>query len=157
KQKPRCPSCSRQARGQTSHWTRPSGRACQCVVGTVCGSARVSASDTADRLHHSQYALNGFEYVPRAGTMARVLLTVTTTHAPATDLGFLLVKHPDRVQSFEVTGGRAYVFYPEATPERCTAALLLELDLEDDRPYAATSLLSAALNKVWRTALRGES
>src|SRR5262245_24607002 len=58
----------------------------------------------------------------------RVLLTLTTTHAPATDLGFLLMKHPDRVQSFTVTGGQAHVFYPEATAERCTVALLLDID-----------------------------
>jgi 3' terminal RNA ribose 2'-O-methyltransferase Hen1 len=103
-----------------------------------------------------------------------VLLTVTTTHTPATDLGYLLVKHPDRVHTFTVTGGTAHVFYPEATTERCTAALLLDIDLEarrdrnapdgftlgqyvNDRPYAASSLLSAALAKVWRTALRGDS
>jgi hypothetical protein len=52
-----------------------------------------------------------------------VLLTMTTSAPPATDLGFLLHKHPDRLQSFEVTAGQAHVFYPEATPERCTTAL----------------------------------
>jgi len=57
-----------------------------------------------------------------------VLLTITTTRAPATDLGYLLHKHPDRPQSFAVSAGTAHVFYPEATPERCTAALLLEVD-----------------------------
>ncbi|UWP87755.1 3' terminal RNA ribose 2'-O-methyltransferase Hen1 [Dactylosporangium fulvum] len=102
-----------------------------------------------------------------------MLITVTTTHRPATDLGFLLVKHPDRLQSFDVAGGTAHVFYPEATEERCTAALLLDVDPSatrqprsetftlhqhvNDRPYAASSLLSAALGKVWRTALRGDS
>ena len=103
-----------------------------------------------------------------------MLLTVTTTHHPATDLGYLLVKHPDRLQSFEVSGGTAHVFYPEATPQRCTAALLLDVDPGaarpakqpdtftlrqhvNDRPYAASSLLSAALGRVLRTALRGES
>jgi hypothetical protein len=54
-----------------------------------------------------------------------VLLTVTTTHRPATDLGFLLHKHPDRVQTFSVPFGEVHVVYPEATQERCTAALLL--------------------------------
>jgi 3' terminal RNA ribose 2'-O-methyltransferase Hen1 len=103
-----------------------------------------------------------------------VLLTVTTTHRPATDLGYLLVKHPDRMQTFEVSSGRAHVFYPEATEERCTAALLLEVDPArlrgrggdetftlhqhvNDRPYAASSLLAAALGRVWRTAMRGDS
>jgi hypothetical protein len=57
-----------------------------------------------------------------------VLLTVTTTHRPATDLGFLLHKHPDRVQTFEVPFGQAHVFYPEAAADRCTAALFLDID-----------------------------
>ena len=57
-----------------------------------------------------------------------MLLTITTTHRPATDLGYLLHKHPARVQSFELSFGKAHVFYPEATDERCTAALLLDVD-----------------------------
>jgi hypothetical protein len=52
-----------------------------------------------------------------------MLLTLTTTHRPATDLGFLLRKHPERPQSFDVGFGTAHVLYPEATEERCTAAL----------------------------------
>jgi 3' terminal RNA ribose 2'-O-methyltransferase Hen1 len=101
-----------------------------------------------------------------------VLLTVTTTHAPATDLGYLLVKHPGKVHSFDVPTGTAYVMYPEATEARCTAALLLDVDPQrlraqrdsfdlgqyvNDRPYAASSLLSAAIAKVFRSALRGAS
>jgi 3' terminal RNA ribose 2'-O-methyltransferase Hen1 len=101
-----------------------------------------------------------------------VLLTVTTTHRPATDLGYLLVKHPDRVHRFDVPTGTAYVLYPEATDERCTAALLLDVDPQrlraqhdafalgqfvNDRPYAASSLLASALAKVFRSALRGAS
>jgi hypothetical protein len=57
-----------------------------------------------------------------------VLLTITTTVEPATDLGYLLHKHPGRVQSFDVSVGTAHVFYPEATEQRCTAVLLLEVD-----------------------------
>ena len=60
--------------------------------------------------------------------MLLTITTVATTRAPATDLGYLLHKHPDRLQSFDVTAGRAHVFYPEATADRCTAALLLEID-----------------------------
>jgi len=106
-----------------------------------------------------------------------VLLTLTTTHRPATDLGHLLVKHPDRVQTFDLPAGAAHVFYPEADEARCTAALLVEVDplrlgggrknrapegfalgqYVNDRPYAASSLLSSALSKVFRSALRGES
>jgi 3' terminal RNA ribose 2'-O-methyltransferase Hen1 len=107
-----------------------------------------------------------------------MLLSITCTEAPATDLGFLLHKHPDRVQSFAVSAGQAHVFYPEATEQRCTAALLLEVDpiglvrrhrgqrtagpdgfslaeYVNDRPYAASSMLAVALGKVFRTALSG--
>jgi 3' terminal RNA ribose 2'-O-methyltransferase Hen1 len=102
-----------------------------------------------------------------------VLLTITTTHAPATDLGFLLFKHPGKVQSRPVASGVAHVFYPEASPDRCTAALLLEVDpvalvrshhkndapgithYVNDRPYAASSLLAVALKEVFGTALTG--
>jgi 3' terminal RNA ribose 2'-O-methyltransferase Hen1 len=101
--------------------------------------------------------------------MLGVLLTVTTTHSPATDLGFLLHKHPGRAQAFEVASGTAHVFYSQATPERCTAALLLEVDpvalvrgpgdsvthYVNDRPYAASSLLAVALKGVFGTALTG--
>jgi hypothetical protein len=57
-----------------------------------------------------------------------MLLTITLTEPPATDLGFLLHKHPDRLQSFDVSAGQAHVFYPEAGEQRCTVALLLEID-----------------------------
>ena len=102
-----------------------------------------------------------------------MLLTITTTHQPATDLGYLLHKNPARLQSVEITGGQAHVFYPEATPERCTAALLLDLDpiglvrghapgegfalaqYVNDRPYVASSFLSVALSKAFGTAMNG--
>jgi 3' terminal RNA ribose 2'-O-methyltransferase Hen1 len=98
-----------------------------------------------------------------------VLLTVTTTASPATDLGFLLHKHPGRPQAFGVASGTAHVFYPEASARRCTAALLLEVDpvalvrgpgdsvthYVNDRPYAASSLLAVALKSVFGTALAG--
>ncbi|WP_109523858.1 MULTISPECIES: 3' terminal RNA ribose 2'-O-methyltransferase Hen1 [Nocardia] len=108
-----------------------------------------------------------------------MLLTITCTRPedatwPATDLGFLLHKNPDRVQAFEQSYGTAHVLYPEATESRCTAALVLEIDpirlvrgrerntpdfslgqYVNDRPYAASSLLSVAVGQVFRTALRG--
>ncbi|MFG6191251.1 3' terminal RNA ribose 2'-O-methyltransferase Hen1 [Nonomuraea sp. JJY05] len=103
-----------------------------------------------------------------------MLLTITTTARPATDLGFLLHKHPGRVQEFGRSFGTATVFYPEADEERCTAALLLEVDpialvrsrgksspdfslsqYVNDRPYAASSLLAVALADVFRTARAG--
>ena len=57
-----------------------------------------------------------------------MLLTITTTHRPATDLGYLLYKHPARVQAFDLSFGQAHVFYPEAEENRCTAALLLDIN-----------------------------
>jgi hypothetical protein len=57
-----------------------------------------------------------------------VLLTLTTTHSPATDLAFLLHKNPAKLQTFELSFGKAHVFFPEANAERCTAALLLDVD-----------------------------
>jgi 3' terminal RNA ribose 2'-O-methyltransferase Hen1 len=95
--------------------------------------------------------------------------------SPATDLGYLLYKNPSRVQSFELSFGQAHVFYPEATPERCTAALLLDMDpvglvrqrgssgsgpLEpyvNDRPYVASSFMSVAISEVFSTAMTGKS
>ena len=104
-----------------------------------------------------------------------MLLSITTTEPPASDLGYLLHKHPGKVQSFPLAFGAAHVFYPEATEERCTAALLLEIDpiglvrgrrgpagegfaLEqyvNDRPYVASSFLSVAIAQVYGTALGG--
>jgi len=106
-----------------------------------------------------------------------VQLTITTTHVPATDLGYLLHKNPERVHSFSASFGRIYVFYPEARAERCTAALLLDVDpialirgqrgqgnagfaLEqyvNDRPYVASSLLSVSISDVFSTAMGGRS
>ena len=57
-----------------------------------------------------------------------MFLSIATTHVPATDLGFLLHKHPGRVQEFPRAFGTAHVFYPEAGDDRCTVALLLEVD-----------------------------
>lgn len=58
-----------------------------------------------------------------------MLLSITTTYYPATDLGYLLHKHPDRCQSFPLSFGQAHVFYPEANEQQCTATLLLDVDL----------------------------
>lgn len=106
-----------------------------------------------------------------------MLLTITTTHEPATDLGYLLHKNPARLQTFDLSFGRAHVFYPEIGTGRCTAALLLEVDpvglvrargrpagnqfaLEqyvNDRPYVASSMMSVAIGQVLGTALNGRS
>lgn len=110
-----------------------------------------------------------------------MFLTISTTgtpERPATDLGFLLHKHPGKAQTFSTSHGTAHVFYPEASDERCTAALLLEVDpvalvrrgkgkgrggapdaalaqYVNDRPYAASSLLSVAMSTVFKSALSG--
>lgn len=103
-----------------------------------------------------------------------MLLTLTTTMPRATDLGFLLHKHPDKAQQFDTAAGTAHVFWPEANEQRATVALLLEVDpvalvrgkggrdsgfslsqYVNDRPYAASSLLAVALSKVFRTAMIG--
>jgi len=104
-----------------------------------------------------------------------MLLTLSTTPRPATDLGYLLRKHPARAQSFDLSFGKAHVFYSEAGEERCTVGLLVEVDpvglvrnrrgpagdgslLEqyvNDRPYAASSFLSVAIGEVFGTALAG--
>ncbi|MER8012226.1 MULTISPECIES: 3' terminal RNA ribose 2'-O-methyltransferase Hen1 [unclassified Streptomyces] len=110
-----------------------------------------------------------------------MFLTITTTgtpERPATDLGFLLHKHPDKAQAFSTSYGTAHVLYPEADDQRCTAALLLEVDAValvrrgkgkgrggapdaalaqyvNDRPYAASSLLAVALSGVFSSAMKG--
>ncbi|MGH7650539.1 MAG: 3' terminal RNA ribose 2'-O-methyltransferase Hen1 [Gemmatimonadaceae bacterium] len=106
-----------------------------------------------------------------------MLLTIRTTHNPATDLGFLLHKNPNRVQSFPQSFGKAHVFYPEATEDACTVALLLDVDpvglvrnrkgpsgegglldqYVNDRPYVASSFLSVAIADVFGTAMAGRS
>ena len=101
-------------------------------------------------------------------------LSIATTHQPATDLGFLLHKHPGRVHETELPFGKAFVFYPEASDARCEAALVLDVDpvglvrgkgradglldqYVNDRPYAASSFLSVALGRALRTATAGTS
>jgi len=102
-----------------------------------------------------------------------MLLSITTTHRPATDLGYLLHKNPARSQQLELAFGRAHMFYPEVTDERCTFALVLDIDpiglvrgengkdrglldqYVNDRPYAASSFLSVAIAQTLRTALGG--
>lgn len=110
-----------------------------------------------------------------------MFLTISTTgtpERPATDLGYLLHKHPEKAQAFSTSYGRAHVLYPEADDQRCTAALLLEVDAValvrrgkgkgrggapdaalaqyvNDRPYAASSLLAVALSAVFSSAMRG--
>lgn len=104
-----------------------------------------------------------------------MLLTITTTHHPASDLSYVLHKHPAKIQEVEITAGKAHIFYPEVSDKRCTIALLLDIDpiglvrknsgpsgndfaLEqyvNDRPYVASSFMSAAISKAFGTSMNG--
>ena len=102
-----------------------------------------------------------------------MLLTITYEGTNTQDLGYLLHKNPGRAQQFELSFGKAYVFYPEVSDERTTAALLLDIDPLDlargkagsrdgglfdyvnDRPYASTSFMSTAIVRIFGTAISG--
>lgn len=102
-----------------------------------------------------------------------MLLAISTTQRPANDLGYLLHKHPDRFQSFDLSFGKAHVYYPEVGPDRCVACLLLDVDAVgmvrgknpdqsfllgqyvNDRPYVASSFMSVAIAQVFGSALQG--
>ena len=106
-----------------------------------------------------------------------MLLTISTTHQPATDLGFLLHKNPNRTHLVEMSFGKVHVIYSEADEKRCSASVIVEIDpiglvrdrkgpkgndfalasYVNDRPYAASSFLSVAINKVFGTAMTGRS
>src|SRR5438128_7767784 len=101
-----------------------------------------------------------------------MLLTITTTHRPANDLGYLLHKHPERFQSFDMSFGKVHVYYPEVSAERCSVCLLLDVDAVgmvrgknadqnfllaqyvNDRPYTASSFMSVAIAQVFGSALQ---
>ena len=105
-----------------------------------------------------------------------MLLTITSSHPPATDLGYLLHKNPSRLHSLEMSFGKALVFYPEAREDSCTMALLLDVDpvglvrgkrgqheggtldqYVNDRPYVLSSFLSVAMGRAFGTAMSGRS
>ncbi|MBD0402522.1 3' terminal RNA ribose 2'-O-methyltransferase Hen1 [Flammeovirga sp. EKP202] len=105
-----------------------------------------------------------------------MLLNITTTHQPASVLGFMLHKHPDKLQTVKLSIGKAHVFYPESSEEKTTVSLLLDIDPIDmvrggrnlsgkgfalgqyvnDRPYVASSFMSVALSKAFSTAMNGK-
>jgi 3' terminal RNA ribose 2'-O-methyltransferase Hen1 len=106
-----------------------------------------------------------------------MILTLSTTHRPATDLGYLLHKNPDRCHSSELPFGTAHVLYPGATEDRCSMSFLVDIDpvglvrnsrgprgndfslsqYVNDRPFATSSFMSVALAKVFSTAMGGRS
>lgn len=105
-----------------------------------------------------------------------MILSISTTHNPATDLGYLLHKHPDKFQTVELSVGQAHIFYPEKSEEKTTISIVLDIDSIDmvrggknmggdgfalghyvnDRPYVASSFLSVALSKAFSSALNGK-
>lgn len=105
-----------------------------------------------------------------------MILNITTTHTPATDLGYLLHKHPDKFQTVELSVGKAHIFYPEKGEDRTTVSLILDIDPIDmvrgarnmgndgfalghyvnDRPYVASSFMSVALSKAFSSAMNGK-
>jgi 3' terminal RNA ribose 2'-O-methyltransferase Hen1 len=97
------------------------------------------------------------------------MLLISTTHQPATDLGYLLHKNPSRMHSAEVPFGNAQLVFPEASHDRCSAALVVEIDsvklvrgsqrlwsqYVNDRPYVASSFLAVAIRSFFATAMTG--
>jgi hypothetical protein len=104
-----------------------------------------------------------------------MLFTITYTGQKTQDLGYLLYKNPARPQVTQLSHGNAYVFYPEVSDERTTAALMLVIDPIDlargkvgssggglfdyvnDRPYVSSSFMSTAISKVYGTAMTGRA
>ncbi|MDR2718371.1 MAG: 3' terminal RNA ribose 2'-O-methyltransferase Hen1 [Treponema sp.] len=102
-----------------------------------------------------------------------MLLTITYTGENAADLGYLLHKNPSRPQTAVSSFGKIHIFYPEISANRCTAALLLDIDPLDlargkpgsaggglfdyvnDRPYVSSSFMSTAISRVYGTAMSG--
>ena len=96
-----------------------------------------------------------------------MLLTITYTGEKTQNLGDFLHKNPYRAHCFELSSGKAYVFYPEVSDTKTTAALLLDInpidlargklgtrdgglfDYVNDRPYVASSFMSTALARVF--------
>jgi 3' terminal RNA ribose 2'-O-methyltransferase Hen1 len=91
-------------------------------------------------------------------------------------MGYLLLKNPARVHSFDLPFGKAHVFYPELSDAKSAACLLLDIDpvglvrgrsqsvgegtldqYVNDRPYVSSSFLSVAMSRVFGTAMGGRS
>ncbi len=105
-----------------------------------------------------------------------MLISISTTLSPATDLGYLLHKNPHNIHESNLPWGKAYVFYSQASEELCTANLLVDINSVDlirkgkkrhvkdfslyhyinDRPYAASSFISVAISRVFGDALKGK-
>jgi 3' terminal RNA ribose 2'-O-methyltransferase Hen1 len=91
-------------------------------------------------------------------------------------MGYLLLKNPARVHSFDLAFGKAHVFYSELSDVKSAVCLLLDIDpvalvrgrsqsagestldqYVNDRPYVSPSFLSVAMSRVFGTAMGGRS
>ena len=105
-----------------------------------------------------------------------MLFTLSTTQQPATDLGYLLHKNPNRLHEIDIAQGKAWLFYPEAHEARYTFAMTLDIDAVslvrgsinsqagglldqyvNDRPYAMSSFMTVAMGRALGTAFTGRS
>ncbi|WNJ18733.1 3' terminal RNA ribose 2'-O-methyltransferase Hen1 [Pontibacter sp. G13] len=104
-----------------------------------------------------------------------MILKITQYGGDPNTLGFLLHKHPDRVQSVSLPAGKATICYPVKEADRITMVLVLELDghalarkarshrkgdfalaqYVNDRPFVASSLMSTAIAQGFGSALNG--
>lgn len=101
-----------------------------------------------------------------------MFLSISVPGPDATDLGFVLQKHPESVFRSEVSFGRVTGFYPRADADGCEFALVVEVDhvervrgvswdagsagYIDPHPYAASSYLATAIPAALRSALNGK-
>ncbi len=101
------------------------------------------------------------------------MLFISTTHQPASDLGYLLRKNPANLYEGKTAFGTLKVFYPEVSEEKTTAAFVVEIDpialvrrKEDqgsaeqyvnDRPYTANSYVSVGIAEAFGSAMSGGS
>lgn len=93
----------------------------------------------------------------------------------ASDLGFLLHKHPDHMHRRDTSAGEITIFYPEKSQLRTTAVIYLDVDpvglvrgknqhsdgllaqYVNDRPFVASSFLSVAMGRAFAQTMAGKS
>ena len=93
----------------------------------------------------------------------------------ASDLGFLLHKHPGHLHERDTAQGKVSIFFPKVSEAETRAVIYLDVDpvalvrgkneqsdgllaqYVNDRPYAANSLLSVALGRVIGQTMSGKS
>ena len=104
-----------------------------------------------------------------------MIFSISTTHYPATDIGFLLHKNPDEFHKIPFNFGDVYIFYPYGSPELCMATLIVKIDpiklyeksfidvcydfpfIETEYEVFGFSLFSMLLSKIYVMTLNGIS